>query len=160
MEKHAGRREFLKRLVATGAGAYGLSQISSVSCAAGDALPSRSKVVVVRSAALGPFEGRPQPDQGLLTEMLSRGMKELTGETSAMKAWAKLFKPEDQVSIKVNCLGGPRCSTRPELANAVAASVQMAGVAPDNIIIWDRAERELAGAGFVLNREGPGVRCY
>jgi uncharacterized protein (DUF362 family) len=147
--------------VATGAGAYGLGQfVNGVRADKGSPAGLRSKVVIVRSGALGPFDGRPQPDQGLLSDMLGRGMKALTGQPSVAKAWAKAFKPQDLVSIKVNCLGGPRCSSRPELANAIAASVQMAGVAADNIIIWDRRDRELQEVGFTLNRDRAGVKCY
>jgi len=161
MSEHTNRREFLRRLVATGAGAYGLSRLPrSSGSEPNGGLSARSKVVIVRSSALGPFEGRPQPDQSLLADMLGRGMKELTGARSAMKAWAKVFDARDLVSIKVNCIGGPRCSTRPELARAIAASAQMAGVVPGNITIWDRRDRELPATGHVLNRHGPGVKCY
>ncbi|UCH36312.1 MAG: DUF362 domain-containing protein [Armatimonadota bacterium] len=161
MADQTGRREFLRRVIATGAGAYSFGRFSRP--AHGDQKPSPdspSKVVIVRSSALGPFDGRPQPDQSVLTEMLGRGMTALTGESSVMKAWGKVFKPDDRVSIKVNGLGGPRASTRPELANSVAASVQMAGVAPDDIIIWDRRDRDLEEVGFALNRNQPGVKCY
>jgi len=157
----SSRREFLRRLVATGAGAYGLGRfVRRASADKGSPAGSRSKVVIVRSPSLGPFDGRPQPDQSLLTDMLGQGMKALTGQPTAIKAWAKVLKPEDLVSIKVNCLGGPRCSSRPELANAVAASAQMAGVAADNIIIWDRSGRELQEVGFTLNPNSAGIKCY
>jgi uncharacterized protein (DUF362 family) len=155
------RRDFLKRMLATGAGAYSLGRFARRSNAQqSPSTKGRSRVVIVRSPALGPFEGRPQPDQGLLADMLARGMKALTGESSAMKAWATAIKPDDRVSIKVNGLGGPRCSSRPELANAVAAGAQAAGVAADNIVIWDRRDRDLTNVGFVVNRDAPGVKCY
>ena len=154
------RREFLRRLVATGAGAYGLGRFAGRAGAEKPQGRGKPKVVIVRSSKLGPFEGRPQPDQDLLTEMLNRGMTALTGESSAMKAWAKVLKPDDRVSIKVNGLGGPRCSSRPELANSVAACAEAAGVEADNIIIWDRSDRDLTNTGFVLNRDGAGVKCY
>jgi uncharacterized protein (DUF362 family) len=159
--KEIRRREFLKRVVATGAGAYGLGWFTRRGTAqqAGRAR-GRSRVVIVRSSALGPFDGRPQPDESLLADMLARGMKALTGESSARNAWAKVIKPDDRVSIKVNGSGGPRCSSRPELANAIAAGAQAAGVAADSIIIWDRRDRELDSVGFVINRDAAGVKCY
>jgi len=157
---HTSRREFLRKIVATSAGAYGLGRFARGASAAAKTLAGkRSRVVIVRSSALGPFEGRPQPDQGLLAEMLGRGLSALTGEKSVMKAWSKVLKPNDRVGIKVNGLGGPRCSTRPELANAVAAGAQAAGVAADDIIIWDRSDRDLVSVGFAVNR-GAGVKCY
>ena len=161
MAKHPSRREFLRRLVATGAGAYGLGRFTRGSDA-DQAQPTsaRSKVVIVRSSALGPFEGRPEPDQSLLATMLGRGITALTGVPSVMKGWARVFKPDDLVSIKVNGLGGPRCSSRPELANAIAAGAQTAGVEADNITIWDRSDRDLKDVGFALNRSGAGVKCY
>jgi len=159
--KRSSRREFLRHLIASGAGAYGLTRLSGTTGAqAAQAQGERSRIVIVRAPALGPFQGRPQPDRELLAAMLSRGMCELTGEASPAKAWGSLFKPGDVIGLKVNCLGGPRCSTRPELAAAVAAGVQASGVPADHITIWDRGDRELPAVGFVLNRDGPGIKCY
>jgi len=160
MARQGNRREFLKQLVTTGVGAYGLAHLPSRAGAqqGKNAPTGRSKVVIVRSPSLGPWEGRPQPDQSSLGDMLNRGVVALTGAASALKAWAQVFKPTDLVSIKVNGLGGPRVSSRPELANAVAAAAQAAGVTLDNITIWDRSDRDLTKVGFVLNR-GAGVKC-
>ena len=71
----------------------------------------------------------------------------------------RLFKPTDVVGIKVNCLGGRGVSTRPEVALQLAAFLQAAGVPPDRIYVWDRTDRELRAAGYVLSG-GRGVRVF
>jgi hypothetical protein len=43
---------------------------------------------------------------------------------------------------------------------AVAERLQAAGIPSEQIVIYDRASNDLAGGGFSLNRDGPGVRCY
>ena len=47
----------------------------------------------------------------------------------------------------------------PEVAYAVARRLQEAGLAPEQIVIFDRTDHELMGRGYTLNADGPGVRC-
>jgi len=59
----------------------------------------------------------------------------------------------------VNCIAGRGISTSVELTEAIVAGLMSAGVRPEDIVIWDRTNRELSRAGFRLNRNGSGVRC-
>jgi hypothetical protein len=43
---------------------------------------------------------------------------------------------------------------------AVTERLQDAGIPAEQIVIFDRGNRELKQAGFELNEDGPGVRCY
>jgi len=90
--------------------------------------------------------------------MLDVAVPQALGVESADIAWRKLFKPNDTVGIKVNCIAS-RVSSNPQLAWAIADSLIAAGVPADQIIIWDREDRELVSAGYTI-MDGPGVRCY
>ena len=92
-------------------------------------------------------------------EMLDRSVCQLTGLRSARDAWRALFDPQDRVGIKTNVIAGPRLSPRRGLVEAVVGGLRKAGVPDDNIIIFDRFERELEACGFAINQRG-GVRCF
>ena len=49
--------------------------------------------------------------------------------------------------------------THVPLALAVAECLQDAGVPAEQVVIFDRHGVELRGAGYPINRSGPGVRC-
>jgi uncharacterized protein (DUF362 family) len=91
--------------------------------------------------------------------MVREAVMRITGEDGEAEAWGKLFRPSDRVGIKLSCLAGRPLSPRPELADAIVKGLQSAGVKPQNIILWDRSERELRRAGFTIRRKGSGPRC-
>jgi len=86
------------------------------------------------------------------------GMKELAGQKTAADAWASLFSPNDVVGIKINCVGAPRISSSLASINATIAGLKSAGVKENNIIIWDRADREFQKTGLTINKSTAGVR--
>src|SRR5258708_8186900 len=55
-------------------------------------------------------------DVPTVKEMMSRGMRALTGDADARDCWARFFVPADEVGIKVNCSGAPEIMSTPELA--------------------------------------------
>ena len=81
--------------------------------------------------------------QPVVKEMLERGMKELTGESSAHAAWAKFVEPKDIVGIKINPSGAPACCSSPELIREIINSVTSVGVPTQNIVLWDRFSYEI-----------------
>ncbi|OGD16852.1 MAG: hypothetical protein A2Y69_00195 [Candidatus Aminicenantes bacterium RBG_13_59_9] len=86
------------------------------------------------------------------------GMKELTGEKTAAGAWSSLFSPDDIVGIKINCIGAPRISSSLASINATIAGLKSSGVKENNIIIWDRVDREFQRTGLAVNKGPAGVR--
>jgi len=86
------------------------------------------------------------------------GMKELTGEKSAAGAWSSLFSADDVVGIKINCIGAPRISSSLASINATIAGLKSAGVKENNIIVWDRVDREFQKTGLAINKGPEGVR--
>jgi uncharacterized protein (DUF362 family) len=119
--------------------------------------PSRPVVAIGRREGLVSPTGALDP--GRLEEALGAAVARAAGEATAVAAMRRLFEPTDVVGIKVNCLGGRGVSTRPEVALQLAAFLQAAGVPAERIYVWDRTDRELRAAGYVL-RGARGVRVF
>jgi uncharacterized protein (DUF362 family) len=119
--------------------------------------PSRPVVAIGRRQGLVSASGAIDPK--LLEASLGAAVARAAGEATPVAALRRLFKPTDVVGIKVNCLGGRGVSTRPEVALQLAAFLQAAGVPADRIYVWDRTDRELRGAGYVVS-SGRGVRVF
>ena len=115
-----------------------------------------SRVVLVRHN--GVWSGD-TPDPAIVLQMLDAGISALAGTPDVLAVWRTLFDPGERVLLKVNCIayGGP---TQPAVAYAVAQRLQDAGLAAENILIFDRTDNELAGAGYTLNEGGSGVQCH
>lgn len=157
--KNISRRDFLKSLAM-----MGVSVSTLAGCFAGNSSPrpdvkssktqdDKSTVVILRNKKLANL------DQAFIRQMLDLAVPQALGITSPVDAWKMLFKPNDTIGIKVNCIS-PIVRSHPQLAHAVADSLVMAGIPPDQVIIWDREDRELTMAGYALNFDGPGVKCY
>ena len=95
-----------------------------------------------------------------LKQMLDSSITSLTGLSDALSAWQALFSPGDRVAIKVNALPYGSYWTHVPLVMAVADRLQAAGVPAQQIVIYDRTSADLAKAGFTINQDGDGVRCY
>jgi hypothetical protein len=96
----------------------------------------------------------------VLREMLDASITELTGLKKARDAWAVLFSPDERIAIKVNAFRNSLIWTHVPLVTAVTDSLQDAGIPAEQIVIFDYYTTELETAGFAINEDGPGVRCY
>lgn len=92
-------------------------------------------------------------------QMLDAAITELTGLNDAREAWAALFKPTEKVAIKINAFENSTIWTHTPLVNAVVASLQEAGLPAEQIFIYDHLSM-LEEAGYEVNKDGPGVRCF
>ena len=148
------RRRFIKT-AATGLAAGTLAARSLPSALAGGA-DVRAKVVSVYSPAALPGSN---PDGKVTAAMLEKGASRFGGG-SADDFWKGLFGADDVVGIKLNCISRAVKPNR-QLIDAVAEQLRKAGVAENNIILWDRFEDQLARrARLKLNRSSEGVRVY
>ncbi len=165
-EKLIDRRDFMKTATL---GAIGASTALSM----GDLFTALPQIPLSQDAIPGPFPGRVvevinpevvkehhQVDSPLLREMMEKGMAELTGKTSLTEAWKMFISSDDVVGIKLNCLGGPLCYSRPEIVEEIIRGVRLAGVKEDNIIVWDRRQWHMTMCGYQVNRSSPGVKYY
>jgi len=122
-----------------------------------------STVVHTHHAGVWDGAGKAHPEElapAAIRQMLDASITELTGLNDAAGAWASLFDPGERIAIKVNTITGSEVCTHVPLVIAVAQSLQDAGVPAEQIFIFDRANVELEDAGYSINREGAGVRCY
>lgn len=95
-----------------------------------------------------------------IRQMLDASITALTGLADATAAWAALFDPDERIAIKVNTISGSDYWTHVPLVMAVAERLQTIGIPPEQLIIFDRSSSELERAGFTVNPDGPGVRCF
>lgn len=117
---------------------------------------SSSRVVLVRHGGVW-VAGEPDPT--VVLQMLDAGLAALTDLADTLSVWRTLFDSGETVLLKVNCFtsGGP---TQPAVAYAVAQRLQDAGLRPEQVLIFDRSDDDLAAAGYALNDGGPAVQCH
>ena len=119
-------------------------------------LPGRYPGRVVR-VATGKASAGGKIDTAAVKAAIEKGMLELTGEKDLGKAFRRFVSPKDVVGLKLNPIGGPLLSTRPEVVDVVLAGLLAAGVPKSNIVLWDRRLFQLHEAGFTESRF-PGLR--
>ncbi len=117
-----------------------------------------SKVVVVRGKGIVSSAGEIVTSK--LDEMLRRGLALVSGAADAAEGLRGRFAAADRVGIKVNTIGGRRISTRPEVPVGLAGWLARAGLPAENILIWDRTNRELKGAGYTLAADRNGLKTF
>ncbi len=101
---------------------------------------------------------RSAPDQAHYQLLLAAGLKLLTGESDVRQAIGKSI-PRGVVGLKTNCLS-PRLTHTPiALTDALAELLVAAGFAENDIVVWERTNRELKRAGYRLNASSFGRRC-
>jgi uncharacterized protein (DUF362 family) len=87
-------------------------------------------------------------DRELVRQMISSGMKALTGDARHEDAWARFISPKDVVGIKVNCSGAPHICSSPEIVAAIAESLIAVGVPAKQIYVYERFENQLQSVGY------------
>ncbi len=103
------------------------------------------RVVIVRDPpAVTEFD----VDAGRVRAMVSKGIQALTGKTTDAAAWAEFAGQHDVVGIKVNVHAAPLDESHPALVEAIITGLHAAGVATNNIIVWDVYPDKLRAAGY------------
>ncbi len=116
-----------------------------------------SEVICARHS--GVWSGKRLEPQAI-RQMLDASITKLTGLNDARKAWAALFKPTEKIAIKVNAFRNSIIYTHYPLVTAVTDSLVEAGIPAEQIVVFDYRTEELEWAGFTVNKDGPGVRCF
>lgn len=114
-----------------------------------DTRMNASRVVMIKGTRV--FLSAGELDRLKIAEMVSLGLRHLTGTSGAREAVARLFTRDDRIAIKINTIGGREMSTRPELSLTFAQALIDNGQPGKNIVIWDRTNRELRDAGYRLS---------
>ncbi len=95
-------------------------------------------------------------EQGAAGAVLEEILSALLDKPSLKDALGALFEPDERVGIKLNCLAGRGLSPQPPLVHALIDGLIAAGIKAENIVVFERSERELREAGFSVSRKkGP-----
>ncbi|MEN8154790.1 MAG: DUF362 domain-containing protein [Acidobacteriota bacterium] len=146
------RRKFNKNLLSF------LPAINMIS-GSGSGLMKRKRQSIVIQAEPGSFI-RINNDVNMekVKKFLDKGIKKLTEYSSPDEGWRSMFSPGDKVGIKLSCLPGKPLSSSRGIVKAVIEGLASAGIKENNILVWERSNRELQNAGFPLSFKG--VRVY
>ena len=87
-------------------------------------------------------------DAGHVRAMLATGIQAWTGAGDLAAAWRSLVSSNDVVGIKVSTAAAPLHASHPALVDAIVDGLLSAGVAPTNIVVWDRDPIKLHAAGY------------
>lgn len=117
----------------------------------------KSTVVIVQDIAV--FRGE-TIQQTVVARMIQTGVSKLIGTPDAASAWNQLFRADDTVGLKVNCLAGRGLSTHPEVAHGIIEGLKLAGIPAEHIIIWDKTNRDLKRGDYQINTGKRGVKCF
>jgi uncharacterized protein (DUF362 family) len=152
------RRDFLKT-AATGAALLGAQSKLGLAAALDQIVESgKSKVVIARDPALHGTGA--QLDEKRVLAVLERAITAYTGQEKPIEAWKRIVPIGKVIGIKVNGLGGRGISTHAVLVMAICESLQQAGVKPSEIIVWDRAARDLQDCGLTINTDPSRIRVF
>jgi len=140
------RREFVGWTVAAGVGAAVLGRKAALGQA------SKPKSVVVKAVRDNAVAGK-KPNPAVVKKMVHAVVMKLAGKTTPAEAWKQYVKPDDTVTIKINCLFGVGARTHPCVTSAVVEGIRMAGVPADKIIVWDRGSKDLERSGYSVGKK-------
>lgn len=147
------RREFFRKTVGISSGLL-LSKSVLASCVNNET--SKARIVIAKNNRL---HNKGAIDSSAVLKTLDNALLAFYNKDNVLESWRQVVRPGEVVGLKVNCLSG-RGTTHIELVEAVCERLRQAGIKAQNIIIWDRLNRDLEEAGFRINERGPGVRCF
>lgn len=145
------RRDFIKDQAALAVG------VTLAPLALQDMIAAPARTAKVVQAVLPSAKTGAEADHVL--HALDRGMEALL-QIPGKDAWAEIVSPRDIVGLKVSCLAGKYFSTHRSLVQAIMTRLISIGLRPGQIIIWDRLNMDLQGAGFPLNQNPKQALCY
>ncbi len=115
-----------------------------------------SLVVIIRMKGI--LSSGSTLDQARLRRGFEAGFRALFGLSRAMDGVRSLFPDSERIGIKINTIGGRSMATRREVSLALVDTLSESRSEAQDIVIWDRTNRELQDAGYRLNLVGPGPK--
>lgn len=149
------RREFIKQAIGAAVGMAALP-IASGGAAVAAEKSAKSKVCLVRCSA----DLKPGDDAlPVIKKMLDEGIKYISGGAPD-KFWKATFRAQDKVGVKVNTVTERAINFGPQITEAISGRLAAAGVKAENVLVWDGNTNNLKKAGYKINKDGAGTRCY
>jgi len=118
--------------------------------------PANRARVVVTEAPGTTFQFAPQPSA--ISNLVTRGLIELTGRETSREAWHSLVSTQDTLGIKVFSRPGAVSGTRLLVVEVVVASLLDVGWRLQQLVLWDRHLTDLRLAGFFELARRYGIR--
>lgn len=150
------RREFLKKTATLGLGLYGMMRLG-IDAKTADAANVKSKVVIAQDDAV--IDNQNTVVESVVQKLLDNALMNLAGVKNRRAAWSRYFNKKDVVGIKVNTLAGRHMTSHIQVVRAIIAGLKSISIPEENIIIWDKADNDLTGAGYEINTSRRGVKC-
>ncbi|MDA1312219.1 MAG: DUF362 domain-containing protein [Acidobacteria bacterium] len=129
--------------------------------AASNPMPAYRTVTPYKAAASpgfpGPYKGQvtrvygessidpesEKVDSDVVRQMISQGMRGMTGDKDERDAWARFFGPHDIIGLKVNCSGAPNVMTNPEIVADIVQNLISIDVPPKQIYIYEKFRSQM-----------------
>src|SRR5438034_4400004 len=87
-------------------------------------------------------------DDGVVREMMARGMCALTATRTPIEAWRQFIQPSDVVGIKVNCGGHPWVVSAHEIVAEIVRQLMAIGVSPSRVYVYERFQNQLDAVNY------------
>jgi len=117
--------------------------------------PSKSRVVVFENPAV---VDNFRVNSSQLAKNFDQALLTFTKKNSLKEAWQQFVGPQDVVAIHVTTTGGQILSSHHALVEEVINGLKSAGVADDNIVVWDKFADDMQSAGYGTGSGNP-FRC-
>ena len=133
------RREFLKEVTKIGTGICASSLLlgnnnTLRAIYAGKEVSLKSRVILAKDKRFVNVNGK--ADASIISSAIDSALTRITDSKNPLGAWRSLFKENDIVGIKLNCLAGRMFSPHTEIVEAIINGIKSAGVKENNIIIF------------------------
>jgi len=159
------RREFLKKSASVGLGLYGITQLgidfntvdAKKNTDSAKAKEVKSKVVIAQDDKV--VNDKNVVVENVVQKLLDNAIMNLAEGKNRKAAWSQYFDKKDIVGVKINTLAGRHMSSHVQLVNTIINGLKSIGIPAENIIIWDKSDNDLTGAGFEINTTRKGIKC-
>ena len=157
------RREFIKNLSIATMGTALVPTLSDLPHKRTSRDRSKSRVAIARDPKASTNKGQ-TIDPDIIQDMMNAAIKGLTAQKSVTDAYASLFSKQEKndiIAIKVNCMHThPFTESSQKIINSIVYGLKSAGIAENNIILYDWKNEDLTSCGYTRNTGTTGVRCF
>lgn len=84
----------------------------------------------------------------VVSQMMTRGMTELTGDKDVRDSWRRFISPDDVVGIKLNVGGYPWVISSPAVVAECIRNLMAIGLKPEQIYLYERFQSQMDEAKY------------
>ena len=165
LQSGVSRRHFLQKSGATLAAVSVLPAI--ITCAKEPLARGLGEVVLAHDQAA--TTGLDSIHEDIVQQLVDKAVTAFTGLSDVGNAWKSIFPQisiNTVIGLKINCVAGTRpkqlctqTATTQAIVNGLTQIKVRGGLFPaENIVIWERWDDEMEGAGYTINETGQGAK--